>query len=212
MIDYWFGLCDLLEMPRIGPKPILLRSAAEDAQGARRLEESGLDLKKPFVVFNPGAAFGPTKLWPNPYWAQLAEMLGARFPEMQLVITPGPGEEAMAENIRSRTKAKIRIVQSPVLSLSELKPVLARAALMVTTDSGPRHIAVAFDTPHLVIMGPTHSGYTNRNLEKATILQHDLPCGPCHLKVCPLGHECMTGLLPQEVFDAAEATLLPNIS
>ena len=201
MIDYWFGLCDLLEMPRVGPKPILRLSAEEEARGARRLKESGVDLGRPFAVLSPGAAFGPTKLWPNAHWATLANLMMEKHPELQLVITPGPGEEGMAEEIARMAKVQIHLIQDPFLSLQELKAVLARAALMVTTDSGPRHIAVAFDTPHVVLMGPTHPGYTNRNLEKAVILRHELDCGPCHLKVCPLGHECMTGLVPQEALE-----------
>ncbi len=207
MIDYWFGLCDLLEMPRVGTKPILRLSAQEESQGARRLEEAGVDLARAFVVLSPGAAFGPSKLWPSLHWARLAEQLADEFPNLQLVLTPGPGEEGMAEEVRSLTSARIFIVRDPVLSLQELKAVLARTALMVTTDSGPRHVAVAFDTPHVVLMGPTHPGYTNRNLEKATILRHELDCGPCHLKVCPLGHECMVDLKPGEVFEAAREIL-----
>lgn len=207
MIDYWFGLCDLFEMPRVGPKPILRLSGEEEERGAARLWEAGLDPTRPFAALNPGAAFGPTKLWPNSHWARLAELLSERFPRMQLLLTPGPGEEEMSEHIRRASGTAIHVIRDPVLSLPELKAVLARAALMVTTDSGPRHIAVAFDTPHLVLMGPTHPGYTNRNLDKAYILRHDLPCGPCHLKTCPLGHECMTELLPEEAAAAAKRLL-----
>ena len=72
----------------------------------------------------------------------------------------------------------------------------------MTNDTGPRHIAVAFDRPIVVFFGPSDIRYTNFHLEKAVVLmRRDLPCLPCRRRVCPLGHhKCMKEILPEEVF------------
>jgi heptosyltransferase-2 len=93
--------------------------------------------------------------------------------------------------------------------LDVLKPLVRRAAAMVTPDSGPRHVAVAFGVPTVVLMGPTDPGYTGRNLQRTTILRHDVECGPCHLPVCPLDHRCMTLITVDEVLAATLKGLNP---
>jgi heptosyltransferase-2 len=80
--------------------------------------------------------------------------------------------------------------------------------LLVTTDSGPRHFAAAFQTPVVTLFGPTHIGWTETYFEKAIHVQKRVPCGPCQKRVCPEGHHrCMRELGPDEVF-AAIARLL----
>ncbi|MCH2376133.1 MAG: lipopolysaccharide heptosyltransferase II, partial [Planctomycetes bacterium] len=73
--------------------------------------------------------------------------------------------------------------------------------LLVTTDAGPRHYAAAFGTPVVTVMGPTDPRYSAVNLERSEVVRHDVPCGPCHLKVCPIDHQCMVGITPEEVLE-----------
>ena len=49
--------------------------------------------------------------------------------------------------------------------------------------------------------------YTAMNLDHAVVVRREVPCGPCHLKVCPLDHRCMTRIAPADVVEAAEAAL-----
>jgi len=55
-----------------------------------------------------------------------------------------------------------------------------------------------------VVMGPTDPRFTAARLERSVVLRVDVPCGPCHEKVCPLDHRCMTEIAPEEVAAAAE--------
>jgi heptosyltransferase-2 len=66
---------------------------------------------------------------------------------------------------------------------------------------------VAFRVPVVVVMGPTHPGFTAAHLDETEVVRHDVPCGPCHLKVCPLDHRCMTSIEPEEVLERAVALL-----
>ena len=78
------------------------------------------------------------------------------------------------------------------------------ADLLITTDSGPRHFAAAFDRPVVTLFGPTHIAWTETYHRSAIHLQQAVPCGPCQERVCPEGHHrCMRELLPAEVFAAA---------
>ena len=86
---------------------------------------------------------------------------------------------------------------------------MRRADLLITTDSGPRHFAAAFDRPVVTLFGPTHIAWTETYHPKAVHLQKEVDCGPCQLRVCPLDHQCMHLLTPAEVF-AAAAKLLGN--
>jgi heptosyltransferase-2 len=90
-----------------------------------------------------------------------------------------------------------------------LKPVLRRARLLVTTDTGPRHVATAFGTPAVVVMGPTDPRHTASNLDRTRVLRVDVECGPCHLKTCPIDHRCMTALTATDALRAADSLLEP---
>jgi heptosyltransferase-2 len=79
--------------------------------------------------------------------------------------------------------------------------------LLITTDSGPRHFAAAFDRPVVTLFGPTHVAWTETYFPQAVHLQKKVDCGPCQLRVCPLDHRCMKLLTPEEVFAAAEGLL-----
>ncbi len=210
MIDYWFALLDALGMPEVEPKPILRVTGEEEEAAREKLGELGLAPRGRLLLLNPGAAFGPTKLWSPERWAALGAALASDLGEGDLVlILTGPGEDRLAEAILRDLPPglPIRAALDPPIPLGPLKAVVRRAELMVTTDSGPRHIAVAFDVPHVVLMGPTHPGYTARNLEFATVLRKEVDCGPCHLQTCPLDHRCMEGLETAEVLAACRETL-----
>ena len=47
------------------------------------------------------------------------------------------------------------VLSQPVLPLDRLQALVARGALMITGDTGPRHLAVAFDRPVVCLIGPT---------------------------------------------------------
>jgi lipopolysaccharide heptosyltransferase II len=204
MPHYYASLLDTQDMPRVDDHPILRVTAEEESQAEASLDQLGIRPEHSLVLLNPGAAFGSTKLWDPENWARLADSLQERLgPDTRQVVLVGPGEEDLARAITARTRAQIRAAIDPLIPLGTLKAVLRRARVMVTTDSGPRHIAVAFDVPHVVLMGPTHPDYTSANMEHGIVVRHEVDCGPCHLKTCPLDHRCMKLISPEEVLGAS---------
>ena len=100
----------------------------------------------------------------------------------------------------------VRFADEP-LSLGLTKALIRRCRLLVTTDSGPRHFAAAFDRPVVSLYGPTFIDWTRTYFDKEICMQKQVPCGPCQLRVCPTDHACMKLLTPPEVLAAVERLL-----
>ncbi|HBX99857.1 MAG TPA: lipopolysaccharide heptosyltransferase II [Gammaproteobacteria bacterium] len=203
MQEYYLDLCRYLELEiPSNPKPTLYISESLANQGEDQLRSYGITADDTVVGLNPGASFGSSKCWPAEYFAELAEQLQDKF-NSKLLLLVGPGEEAIAARIVQASNADIINTAEDGVDLAHLKPLIKRCDLLITNDTGPRHYAVAFDIPHIVLMGPTNEIYTASNLQLATVLQRDLPCVPCHQKTCPLGHHaCMKEITPAIVSNA----------
>ncbi|MBL8843413.1 MAG: glycosyltransferase family 9 protein [Planctomycetes bacterium] len=181
-------------------------SADERARAAVELARLGVADDEPFAAVNPGAAFGASKFWTVEEFAATVRGLAERQ-RLRTLILCGPGEEALARSIAQAAGAAAIDTSAAPIALELLKPVLQRARLLVTTDTGPRHVATAVGTPCVVVMGPTDPRHTASNLERTRVLRVDVPCGPCHLKVCPLDHRCMTSLTAEMALRAAAELL-----
>lgn len=158
------------------------------------------------LAVTPGASFGSSKLWPPEHFARAADEIARRH-ALRAVLAPAPSEVEFAARIASLMKTEPLLLAAPAFTLGELKALIARATLLLTNDTGPRHIAVAFERPVVVLMGPTDPRHTATNLERQQVLREPVDCSPCHLKRCPIDHRCMRRLAPERVVEAA-ATLL----
>jgi heptosyltransferase II len=167
----------------------------------------GLSRYAEVIALNPGAAFGSAKYWPAEYFAELARRLTDERGAGVLVLC-GPGERGLARRIAEESQRdEVHSLADAELSLGLTKAVVRRCDLLVTTDSGPRHFAAAFGRPVVTLFGPTHIAWTETYHPAAIHLQKDVPCGPCQQRVCPLDHQCMTSLMPGEVYGAADRLL-----
>jgi heptosyltransferase-2 len=207
VIDDYNRLAVALGTPDPGHRMELFTTPADEIAADAVWERFRLDRYPRVVGLNPGAAFGAAKHWPTEHFAQLARMLTQRLGCGVLVLC-GPGERDIARRIAgdSRSPHVFSLADNP-LSLGLTKAVVRRLDMLVTTDSGPRHIAAAFGRPVVTLFGPTHIGWTETYFEKAVHLQKPVPCGPCQKRVCPLDHRCMRDLKPDEVFAAADRLL-----
>ena len=159
------------------------------------------------ICLNPGAAFGSAKRWPTEHFAVLARELVDRRGSGVLVLC-GPGEQDLARRIATGAgRPQVHSLADRPPSLGLTKACIRRADLLITTDSGPRHFAAAFDRPVVTLFGPTHIAWTETYHPKAVHLQRKVDCGPCQRRICPLDHRCMKLLTPAEVFAAANDLL-----
>jgi len=206
-IDDYNGVVRLLGVPDPGHRMELFTTPADEAAADAAWARLGLARFRTVVGLNPGGAFGAAKHWPTPYFAELARTLADRGAGVLVLCGPAERETAAAIVAQAGRPGVASLSDIP-LSLGLTKAVVRRLALLVTTDSGPRHFAAAFGVPVVTLFGPTHVAWTETYYPKAVHLQKPVPCGPCQRRVCPLGHHrCMTELQPAEVSAAADRLL-----
>ncbi|HTF89472.1 MAG TPA: glycosyltransferase family 9 protein [Planctomycetota bacterium] len=199
------GLAGIL-VPDLHPRLDLPREVRE-AQGAR-LSELGIARGEDYVVCCPGAAFGAAKLWPPEHFALALDVLTDQY-GWRAVVTGGPGEEALIDEVARRTRHGAISLSSEHRDLVGLKALVADARLLLVGDSGPRWYAAAFDVPCVSVIGPNFPELTASSLEFAEVVRVEgLECSPCLERVCPLEHHrCMRELAPSRVIDAAGRVL-----
>jgi len=139
---------------RAAPLPQRLGLALSTAQRAAADElKQAHGIAPGYVVICPfaGGTFEKLdKTWPD-FAAFVRDELAALAREQgrQVLICPGPGEEAMAR----RDFAGALCLEG--VKLGTYAALLADAALMISNDTGPGHLAAAVDTPLLSVLGPT---------------------------------------------------------
>jgi heptosyltransferase-2 len=171
-------------------------------------ERFGLRSDKNTVVLCPGAEYGPAKRWPATHFSQLAELIAAAHPEVQLVVAGAAADIATAAGIASQSKTAITVTAGRT-TIDEATALLAGAQLVVSNDSGLMHIAAALQRPLVALYGSTDPGHTPPQSVDARILWLKLVCSPCFQRVCPLGHtRCLVEMTPQSVFAAIPAGTL----
>ncbi len=186
-----------------GPEELrteLATLSADEAAADRIWRQLGLDLAQKVIVFNTGSAVGTAKSWPPEYFAELARRAVARRENAVLIIC-GPGERDTARQIeRAANHPRVKSLAGQELGLGVSKACVRRSQLMVTTDSGPRHFALAFEVPVVTLFGPTDPRWIDSRPPLTTNLSHPVECSPCGKSVCPYGHQrCMRELTVDRV-------------
>ena len=103
----------------------------------------------PPVILNPGAGW-PSKLWPEDRFAAVAARLADEHRQRVVVVWGGERERSMAERIVAAGRA----ILAPQTSLQELGELCRLAALVISSDTGPLHLAAAVGTPCVGLFGP----------------------------------------------------------
>ena len=157
--------------------------------------------KNKILGINPGASYGSAKRWYPEKFASVAFDLSNNY---DIVILGSDKEIEIAGDIekylieKGVTNFKNLSGQT---SIGELFMQIANLDLLITGDSGPMHLAAAYQIPTVAIFGPTNSIETSQWLnEKSKIVEKSLECQPCMERVCPLKHHnCMKLIYPSDV-------------
>lgn len=206
VIDAYNQLALKAGCTRVDHRMELFLSPAEEKQAAAAWQFTGFQDLSEVICLNPGAAFGASKLWPAEHFASLARDL-VKLRGAGILVLCGPKESDLALRItRMAAHPLVRCLAEPgmpPLSLALTKACIRKSSLLVTTDSGPRHFAAAFNRPVVSLFGPTHIEWTDTFHPGEIHLQKKYPCGPCQKRTCPIDHRCMKDLEPREVLTAA---------
>ena len=185
---------------------------ADQAAADALLAEAGVAAGEPVVMLNPGASFGTSKMWSAERYAALADMLiesrGAR-----VIVNAAPAERHIAEWVSAAMRHEPAIdFASRHNTLGLLKALLKRSDLLVTNDTGARHLAAAVGIGVVTVFGSTDPQWSRIDYARERIVRVEVECSPCQKKLCaqpagPTYHQCMELISPQMVYDAAAELL-----
>lgn len=167
------------------------------------LPDAGLSLDEPFVVIHPGAT-APSRRYPPERVAEVARQLARGG--LPVVFTGTADEVGLVERIRVAMHAP-SVSFAGRLSIGELSALIAVTPVLVSSNSGPVHLAAALRTPVVDLYALTNLQHTPWNIPHRT-LAVDVPCAGCRRSICPLGHQqCIAGIEPELVVRAVHALL-----
>jgi heptosyltransferase-2 len=206
IVKYYLGIANYLGAQKRDYKLELFITDSERREAEQVLGRAGVETDSngkspaPLILLNPGAQYGVAKVWLPEYYAQLADRLIEEMGATVLIST-APRERAIVDRISRHMKHAAIDLARAGCTLGSLKEIVRRCDLMITNDTGPRHIAAAFDVPVVTIFGPTHPEWTEVYFAKERKVAVKVFCGPCQKKTCPLDHRCMTRVTPNMVFE-----------
>lgn len=187
------------EMRRGLPVVTPLRlSAAAGEQAAALLAETGLE-GRPLAVLAPGAVYGPAKRWPADRFAALATGLVARG---HAVAVCGGASEREACGAVVAACGPGAVTLAGRTSLPVQAALCARAAVVVSNDSGMAHLAGAAGAPTVAIFGSTASAWTAPLGPRVRVLQRPPVCSPCFRRTCRIGYACLGSISVEDVVRA----------
>ena len=207
-IDYYNTLLTLLGITQSDRRMELPLPRSDELAAEVLLRQCEYDPKRPLVMLNPGAAFGTSKLWHFRRYAALADELVVRR-DAQIILHAAPSEKTLVAQVAAAMK------HPPLVNFGQrdssiglLKALLRRCRLLVTNDTGARHIGVAVGVNVVTIFGSTDPNWTTLDYDRERIVRHPLPCSPCQQPLCPQPggpqyHQCMTAIRVEDVLTPA---------
>jgi ADP-heptose:LPS heptosyltransferase len=196
---------------RPGPLRFVVADA-DRAWAATWLAAHGADLARPLVAIHPGAG-AVVKQWEPPAWAAVGEALVSRR-GAQVLLTGSAGESALTGAVAAGLTGGA-LDAAGETSLGQLAALQERCSLVLGSDCGPLHLAVAVGAPTVQLFGPvsaiTFGPWGDPQLH--VVLTSRWTCVPCNRLDWPANvlreHRCMAAVEVGEVIEAAVG-LLPG--
>ena len=186
-------------------------TAKERERAAQLLSTAGVDVSRPFVAVLPGARWD-TKRWLPERFAEVIGRLATEA-DVRSVLLGAASETGLCGQIISQVHAAPNVAPVNLAGRTdprEMVAILDWAASVLCQDSAPAHLAAAIGRPLVCILGPTNSRRTGPYTKQARLIQADLSCVPCYLRVltqCPHSHECIRRISVDEVVEAVVTSL-----
>ena len=162
------------------------------------LRRFGMLGAKLIVAINPVAKW-ETKLWANKKFSELADILIDRY-DAKIVFTGSAEDGPTIQDIMSAMKGHA-VDLAGHTTLKMLAALYQKMAFVVSTDTGPMHIAAAVDTPVVALFGPTAPWRTGPFGTGHQIVRPEIECSPCFKRECKT-IDCMEQINVTQVMDA----------
>ena len=188
-------LTEFLGFPPVEPEMMLVPREEDEEGAVRLLERHGVER---FVIVHPGSS-ASSRAYPAKRYATVVKELAEKG-GLPVLVTGGPGEE----DLTRRVAGSSGIALGGETAFGEFAALVGRAAVVVTNNTGTTHVASAMKTPVVTVFAGTNPPEQwGPWRTPSRLLTHPVPCAPCYKRVCPIGHECLTGIAPHYVVEAA---------
>lgn len=207
MVDYYLRLAESIGCPPESRRLELATTAADEQSADEVFRNLGVRQDGRLVTLNCSGAYGGSKLWPVEHFAEIGRRIAGHLDHDVLVMC-GPDERRTAEEIvKLAASPRVFSMAGQPLGIGTAKACIRRSRLMVSTDSGPRHIAAALGCAVITVYGPMSPVWgRNPTVDAVDLYLSELDCIGCGRRTCPRGHHlCMRGLSPERVYGEVAA-------
>ncbi|MEN9712195.1 MAG: hypothetical protein RLY90_456 [Pseudomonadota bacterium] len=189
--------------PRLSLLPMVTEVALEQLASRRDLPTLA---RNSFVVFAPGAEYGPAKRWAPENFAAVAAQL-----DRPVLLLGSAKDREVCDEIATQANARNKACCFNLAGETTLDQAFALISLayrVLSNDSGLMHVAAALGVPQVAVFGSSSPEHTPPLNDKAKVvwLRVDanyyppLACSPCYARECPLGHtRCLSDISPERV-------------
>lgn len=205
MVDYYLAIASRLGADTSNRTLELVIDPADDEALKSKLPEV-THAKGPIVILVPGGAFGPSKCWPNDRFAQTADWLIHNYNATIVIsVAPEATERRIAKEICKLSRHRLINLADRPVPLGQLKALFSIADVVITNDTGPRHIAIATGRKVVTLFGPNDPAWTETKYENEIQIVGNVPCAPCTRPTCNRSrHLCMEAITVEMVCGAAK--------
>lgn len=187
-----------LGVPLSNTSPRLYITPEERNAAADLLKRCGAIVGKNTIVgINPGAAYGTAKCWPPERFHDVALKL-IDDSNVRVVFFGDPSGAPVVNDICKNLPDQV-INLAGKTSLRELMALINTCSVFLTNDSGPMHMAAAFNVPLLALFGSTSDVKTGP-YGGGKVMHKHVECSPCYKRVCPIDFRCMKRIEVDEVY------------
>lgn len=211
-VEREFELLKLLDINGAVRFPTIKVLASEERSINRLLQAEGFNLSKPIIGLHFAARWTPFKSWDFDKIVSLTERLYKRY-RANLVFIGDNAEKEKVRKLMYHVNFKTFDVIGKVNTMNSLCAFLKKCSVLITTDSGPGHVASAVGTPVIVLFGPTDPNLCKPYGKNVFIVKKDLECSPCYprYKECHRdvdeSYLCMKEIQAEDVLKAVEMTI-----
>jgi heptosyltransferase-1 len=146
-----------------------------------------------------------SKLWDLRRFASLADTIKEKL-GAEVIFTGSQGDRPAIDGILSGMKTKA-VNLAGKTTLKELAYLYERCAVVISTDTGPMHLAAAMGSPVVVaLFGPTSPLRTGPYGVKHRVIKAGLGCSPCFRRKCD-HMSCMKKITVEMVLDVVKEAL-----
>ncbi|MEW5758592.1 MAG: lipopolysaccharide heptosyltransferase II [Candidatus Omnitrophota bacterium] len=172
-------------------------NSKDDDTMKRILLENGINNNEDFILINAGGNW-ENKRWDYKKFAELSDRIIDEL-KLKVVISGALKDKQLVSNIQNLTKNKIISICGKT-NISELASLMKMAKIVVSSDSGPMHLAASIGVKVIALFGPTSPLITGPYpLGKHIILQQNVGCKtPCYVGGCS-NIRCMDAISVSEV-------------